>query len=43
MILVKDSTEYLKEILNEESKRSIQYICANSWRWQSNNPGRYSK
>ncbi len=30
-----------KEILDWEAKRSIDDMCADSWRWQSNNPNGY--
>ncbi len=34
---------YAKEILDWEAKRTIEDMCADSWRWQSNNPNGYSK
>lgn len=34
---------YAKEILDWEAKRTIEDMCADSWRWQSNNPSGYSK
>ena len=37
------STEYSKEVLNWEAKRSLEDMCADSWRWQSDNPGGYGE
>jgi UDP-glucose 4-epimerase len=34
---------YAKEILDWEAKRTIEDMCADSWRWQSNNPNGYNK
>jgi UDP-glucose 4-epimerase len=30
-----------KELLGWEAKKSIDDMCADSWRWQSNNPNGY--
>ena len=32
---------YAKEVLDWESKRSLEEMCEDSWRWQSNNPNGY--
>ena len=32
---------YAKEILGWEAQKSIDEMCADSWRWQSNNPNGY--
>lgn len=32
---------YAKEILNWEAKKTIEQMCEDSWRWQSNNPNGY--
>ena len=32
---------YAKEILNWESKRTIEDMCVDSWNWQNNNPDGY--
>lgn len=29
---------YAKEILNFVAKKTIEQMCQDSWRWQSNNP-----
>jgi UDP-glucose 4-epimerase len=34
-------TEYAKEVLGWEATRSIEEMCEDSWRWQSNNPEGY--
>jgi len=34
---------YAKEVLGWEAKRDIDAMCADSWRWQSNNPDGYPK
>ena len=34
---------FAKEILNWEAKRTIEDMCEDSWRWQSNNPNGYGK
>lgn len=34
---------YAKEILGWEATRSIDEMCKDSWRWQSNNPNGYKK
>ncbi len=34
---------YAKEILGWEATRSIEEMCEDSWRWQSNNPNGYMK
>jgi UDP-glucose 4-epimerase len=34
---------YAKEILGWEATRSIDEMCADSWRWQSNNPNGYKE
>ncbi|SFZ97747.1 UDP-glucose 4-epimerase [hydrothermal vent metagenome] len=34
--------DYAKEILGWEAKRSIDEMCEDSWRWQSNNPNGYN-
>ena len=36
-------SSYAKEVLNWESKKTIDDMCADSWKWQSNNPNGYSK
>ncbi len=33
---------YAKEILDWEAKRTIEDMCVDSWKWQSNNPDGYS-
>ncbi len=33
---------YAKEILGWEAKKSINQMCEDSWKWQSNNPNGYS-
>jgi UDP-glucose 4-epimerase len=33
---------YAKEILGWEAGKSIEKMCEDSWRWQSNNPNGYS-
>ena len=33
---------YAKEVLGWEAKKSIDEMCEDSWRWQSNNPQGYS-
>jgi len=33
---------YAKEILDWEAKRSIDEMCEDTWRWQSNNPNGYN-
>ena len=32
---------YAKEVLGWEAKRTIEEMCIDSWRWQSNNPNGY--
>lgn len=32
---------YAKQLLNWEAKRTIEDMCTDSWRWQSNNPDGY--
>ncbi|ACZ12808.1 UDP-glucose 4-epimerase GalE [Sulfurospirillum deleyianum] len=32
---------YAKEILGWEAKRTLEQMCEDSWRWQSNNPNGY--
>lgn len=32
---------YAKEVLGWEAKRTIEQMCEDSWRWQSNNPDGY--
>ena len=32
-----------KEVLNWEAKKTIDDMCVDSWRWQSNNPNGYQK
>jgi UDP-glucose 4-epimerase len=32
---------YAKEVLGWEAKKSIDEMCEDSWRWQSNNPNGY--
>jgi len=34
---------YAKKVLDWEAKRSIDEMCADSWRWQINNPNGYKK
>ena len=34
---------FAKEILNWEAKKSIDDMCIDSWKWQSNNPNGYKK
>ena len=34
-------TTYAKEILNWEAKKSIDQMCEDTWRWQSQNPNGY--
>ena len=34
---------FAKEILNWEAKKSIDDMCKDSWKWQSNNPNGYKK
>ena len=34
---------YAKEVLDWEAKKTIEDMCADSWRWQSFNPNGYSK
>ena len=34
---------YAKEILDWEAKRTIEDMCVDTWKWQSNNPNGYSK
>ncbi len=34
---------FAKEILNWEAKKSIDDMCVDSWKWQSNNPNGYKK
>ena len=36
-------SSYAKEVLNWESKKTIDDMCADSWKWQSKNPNGYSK
>jgi len=33
---------YAKEVLGWEAKRTIEQMCEDSWRWQSNNPNGYN-
>ena len=33
---------YAKEVLGWEAKRTIEQMCVDSWRWQSNNPNGYN-
>lgn len=37
------NSSYAKEILDWEAKKTIEDMCIDSWRWQSNNPNGYSK
>ncbi len=32
---------YAKEVLGWEAKKSVEQMCEDSWRWQSNNPNGY--
>jgi len=34
---------FAKEVLDWEAKRTLEEMCIDSWRWQSNNPNGYSK
>jgi len=34
---------YAKEVLGWEAKKSIEEMCEDSWRWQSNNPNGYKE
>lgn len=34
---------FAKEVLGWEAKRTIEQMCIDSWRWQSNNPNGYKK
>ncbi len=34
---------YAKKVLDWEAKKSIEEMCEDTWRWQSNNPNGYSK
>lgn len=34
---------YAKEVLNWEAKKSIDEMCEDSWKWQSNNPNGYGE
>ena len=34
---------YAKRVLDWEAKKSIEEMCEDTWRWQSNNPNGYSK
>ena len=34
---------YAKKVLDWEAKKTIEDMCADSWKWQSNNPEGYSK
>ena len=34
---------FAKEVLNWEAKKTIEDMCSDSWRWQSNNPNGYNK
>lgn len=34
---------YAKDILGWEAKRTMEDMCADSWKWQSNNPNGYNK
>lgn len=34
---------YAKEVLDWEAKKTIEDMCFDSWKWQSNNPNGYSK
>ena len=34
---------FAKEILNWEAKKTINDMCVDSWKWQSNNPNGYKK
>ncbi|NBL00657.1 MAG: UDP-glucose 4-epimerase, partial [Erysipelotrichia bacterium] len=34
---------YAKEVLGWEAKRTIEQMCEDSWRWQSNNPNGYEE
>jgi UDP-glucose 4-epimerase len=34
-------SSFAKNILNWEAKRTIEQMCEDSWRWQSNNPNGY--
>lgn len=36
-------SSYAKEVLNWESKKTIDDMCADSWKWQNNNPNGYTK
>jgi len=33
---------YAKKILGWEAKKTIDEMCEDSWRWQSNNPNGYT-
>ena len=34
---------YAKEVLGWEAKKTIEDMCADSWRWQSSNPDGYKE
>ena len=34
---------YAKEVLDWEAKKTIEDMCADTWKWQSNNPNGYDK
>jgi UDP-glucose 4-epimerase len=34
---------YAREILGWEAKKTLEDMCADSWRWQSNNPNGYGE
>jgi UDP-glucose 4-epimerase len=34
---------YAKEVLGWEAKRTLEEMCEDSWRWQSNNPDGYNE
>ena len=36
-------SSFAKEVLNWEAKKTIDDMCIDSWRWQSNNPKGYDK
>lgn len=36
-------SSFAKEVLNWEAKKTIDDMCIDSWRWQSNNPNGYEK
>jgi len=34
---------YVKQVLGWEAKKNIEEMCADSWKWQPNNPAGYEE